>query len=369
MDKPSKILIIGQTPPPYGGQALMTQSLIEADFEKVEKYHVRMNFSKHADSIGKFSFHKIIHTLEILWEAIRMRRVKNASTLYYMPVGNAMVPFMRDLMVLSLLRFFFKKTIFHFHAAGISLYVDSLPGFVKRLGLYIYRKPDLAIQNSSLNPPDGSYFQAKEVRIIPNGIVDQAGPYLPFDRKSKDKVHILFVGLIKISKGVLDMLKAAKRLKGEGLRFQMSFVGKFYSEETEAELKNFVQENELGSYVDFPGVKVGNEKWQYFLQADLFCFPSFFESESFGNVILEAMMFGLPVIGSNWRGIPSIIREGETGFIVPPKTPEVLAEKLALLIKDYDLRKRMGVAGRQSYLENYQLSTYLEQIENSLASI
>jgi len=69
-----------------------------------------------------------------------------------------------------------------------------------------------------------------------------------------------------------------------------------------------------------------------------FCFPTFFESETFGVVLLEAMQFSLPIVATRWRGIPSIITDGDNGFLVDPKDPIGLSEKLETLLRDPAMR-------------------------------
>jgi glycosyltransferase involved in cell wall biosynthesis len=66
--------------------------------------------------------------------------------------------------------------------------------------------------------------------------------------------------------------------------------------------------------LNFAGRKVGIEKWTAYRCADIFCFPTYYGPETFGNVLLEAMMFELPTVSTRWRAIPDIVVEGETGF-------------------------------------------------------
>jgi glycosyltransferase involved in cell wall biosynthesis len=69
--------------------------------------------------------------------------------------------------------------------------------------------------------------------------------------------------------------------------------------------------------------------------------------ESCPNIVIEGMASAKPVVGSDVGGTSELIREGETGFLVPADDPGALAEKLSLLLDDSDLRKRFGAAGRK----------------------
>jgi len=86
-------------------------------------------------------------------------------------------------------------------------------------------------------------------------------------------------------------------------------------------------------------------------------------------VAVEAMMFGLPVVATNWRGLPDIVVDGETGFLVPPRDAKSIAERLEQLISDPDLRRTMGSAGRRRYEENFTVEKFRNSMESALASV
>ncbi len=373
--KPLKILVVGQTftlgvlTPPYYGQSLMTQRLVQAELKGIETFLVRMAFSNSIRSVGKFGIQKVAHLFEIVFASIALKLKYNINTIYYMPVGNSFVPLMRDIFLLGILRLFFRKSIFHFRAAGVGEFVDRQSKIIKYLGRKVYHNPDVAIHLSSLNPDDGGYFQAKRVEIIPNGLEDSATPYLPIQRNHTGPVKLLYVGVIRESKGVMVLLEAMSLLKKERVPVRLHLVGGFESDDFHRKTKAYIEENQLEEIIHFEGVKKGEEKWEHYLTADIFCFPSFFESESFGNVLVEAMMFELPIVATRWRGIPDIVEEGENGFLVSIKNPQQLSRKLFVLIQNKRLRISMGNKGRIAYESKYQLSSFLEKMTHKLSII
>ena len=78
---------------------------------------------------------------------------------------------------------------------------------------------------------------------------------------------------------------------------------------------------------------------------------------------VEAMMFDLPIVSTDWRGLPDIVVDGETGFLVPPKDAKSIAERLESLISDTDLRRTMGAAGRRRYEQNFTVEKFRNQME------
>ena len=86
-------------------------------------------------------------------------------------------------------------------------------------------------------------------------------------------------------------------------------------------------------------------------------------------VAVEAMMFGLPVVATNWRGLPDIVSDGETGFLVPPKDSTAIANRLNLLIENPDLRAKLGTAGRRRYEEKFTIEKFRCRMEEILSSL
>ncbi len=80
-------------------------------------------------------------------------------------------------------------------------------------------------------------------------------------------------------------------------------------------------------------------------RASVIVLPS--RREGLGNVLLEAMAHGRPVIGTDVGGIPSVVEHGRNGLLVPAADPEALRAAVALLLADADLRSRLGSAGRE----------------------
>jgi glycosyltransferase involved in cell wall biosynthesis len=146
-------------------------------------------------------------------------------------------------------------------------------------------------------------------------------------------------------------------------------MGAFESTKFRNIVKIFIDANGLKEYIEFLGVRTGDEKWHAYLDADIFIFPSFFESESVPRVILEAMCFKLPVVTTNWRGIPSLVENRKTGFMAQIKDSKTFAEKISLLINDSELRIKMGEKGRKIFLKKFTAENYWQNIEKAFLLI
>jgi glycosyltransferase involved in cell wall biosynthesis len=113
----------------------------------------------------------------------------------------------------------------------------------------------------------------------------------------------------------------------------------------------------------------GNAKWQLYREADIFCFPTHYSAEGFPVVLLEAMMFELPVVSTKWRGIPEIVDEGETGLLVAPGDIEDLAAGLKKLLENLELRLSMGEKARKRYLAHFTAERYQQNMESVLSDL
>jgi glycosyltransferase involved in cell wall biosynthesis len=171
------------------------------------------------------------------------------------------------------------------------------------------------------------------------------------------------------SKGLLVLLEACAILKKHGVAFRLDLVGAPQPAEFARVLAETVDAYGLADEVAFRGVRSGEEKWRIYGDASVFCFPTFFESETFPVVLLEAMQFGLPVVATSWRGIPSIVEDGRTGFLVPHHDAASMADRIETLIGRPDLAADMGRKGRERFLRHFTIDAFRRAMESVIASV
>jgi glycosyltransferase involved in cell wall biosynthesis len=365
---PAKVLFLGQTPPPFHGQALMIDALLRNPMPSLERAHVRLAYSRIGQEIGRIQAGKLWHLGSVLRQSMVAARRTKPEVLYYPPAGPHLVPVLRDIATLSVLRRAIPRTVLHFHAGGISEFYEQrivgtplAPAFRDA-----FFSVDAAILLSPHNPPDGLALRARRVEYIPYGITDEGDGFArPFSMPA-DELEVLYVGNVIEPKGTRILVQSCVRLWQRGLRFRLTLVGDCSSDMTRH------LQNEAGPYVDrleLTGVLTGRAKWERYRKAHIFCFPSFFEAETFGVVCIEAMMFRLPVIATRWRGIQDIVKDGVTGRLVPIQDAAALAAVLETLLLDQGMRASYGEAGRKRYLEHFTLDRYVRATENVLLEV
>lgn len=97
-------------------------------------------------------------------------------------------------------------------------------------------------------------------------------------------------------------------------------------------------------------------------------FPTFYHNECFPLVLLEAMEHGVACISTTEGGIPGIIDNGKTGFLVPKPDAAVLADKILLLLNDSVLRSNMGKVGREKFEKEFTLEVFEKRMVEILSN-
>ena len=114
---------------------------------------------------------------------------------------------------------------------------------------------------------------------------------------------------------------------------------------------------------------LGSDKETFFSNADLFVYPSFYPRENQPLVLIESMMFGLPIITTKWRAIPDMIVEGKNGYLVETHSPMKIADKVISLYKNRSELEKLSLRSRQEYRMNYSLKVHLQKIEDKILEI
>lgn len=172
-------------------------------------------------------------------------------------------------------------------------------------------------------------------------------------------------------KGQDVFVQAAAEVARQYPQAHFVIVGKPYpgNEAHEKRLRHLIEELGITDRVTLVGeVKQMAEMYEVM---DLWVLPAR-KPEGLGNVLIEAMAMGRPVIGSAIGGIPEIIDHGVNGLLVPPGDPQALAAAISYLVGNAEERRRMGEAGRQKFHEKFELErccrSLLSLYESLLAS-
>jgi glycosyltransferase involved in cell wall biosynthesis len=218
------------------------------------------------------------------------------------------------------------------------------------LGLITARAADLVLAPSVATAAEiRRDYRVEDVGVIPN--VTGGLAVAPAGEAEGAPGYLLFVGRLRIRKGVEVLLEALRELRGRasGAGAVLKIAG---DGEHRAALERKAARLELGSAVTFLGACDGPRVRTLLAGAAALVVPSIYEGMPL--VVLEAMERGVPVVASAVSGIPEVVVDGETGWLVPPEDPEALAGALAEVLDGPPEARRRGEAGRRRIEERYR---------------
>ncbi len=239
----------------------------------------------------------------------------------------------------------------------LTFYKPLLRRFLKRADAIIAATPG-HVDSSSFLPE----FREK-CRIIPYALDSKpydAAEKLPIlSQQCSDpaSVKLFFAGRLVYYKGVDVLLEAFRQVHG----CELFLCGTGVLEE---ELKA----KAAGLPVHFLGRLSDAQLKAAFADCDVFVFPSVENSEAFGIVQQEAMVYGKPVINTSLpTGVPYVSVHGQTGLTVPPKDVKALAQAMQTLADDAQLRRKYGENARRKVIEEYDCPKIMRRIYEVLA--
>lgn len=169
-----------------------------------------------------------------------------------------------------------------------------------------------------------------------------------------DEVIVGFVGrLYNDHKRVTDLIEAVALINYPKLK--LIIVG-------EGRDRKIIEEKIKSHQIEDQVIMVGFQEntGLYYSLMDILCVPS--SREGFGLVAVEGMLYSKPVVASKVGGLQNIIIDGENGFLVPPLEPELLAEKLKILVDSKSKRESMGNVGYNLAVENFSAQKYAQKV-------
>jgi glycosyltransferase involved in cell wall biosynthesis len=191
-----------------------------------------------------------------------------------------------------------------------------------------------------------------------NPITERA---LSFRRKysiPEDRTVVAQVSWIIPEKGILDLLEAARLVLQKEDKVQFVFVGEGAFREQYAKQ---AFEMGLGDHVTWTGLIEDPFGEGVYDAADIVCQVSNWE-EVFGWVIAEAMAYGKPIVGTRVGGIPELVTDQQSGFVVDRGAVEAMANRILTLVSDPNLRSRMGHAGSQAVSDRFDLRVNVRKL-------
>ncbi len=208
-------------------------------------------------------------------------------------------------------------------------------------------------------------MNASEIPILYTGI--DTSLFYPRDVIKEERPTIIFVGSIRRNKGVDLLVKASCILTKDYPDLQLRILGKG-DPSLINELVNITIEAGVPNLLQLPGFIRREELPFQLSRADFFAGPSFYEGGP-GNVYLEAMACGIPIIACSGSGIDGIVTTMENGILIPPKNLQALIDALRTLLENPDLCNTLGRNAKEYVLREADSKICIKRLEAFYKSV
>ena len=353
-----RVLQVGPLPPPLGGMATYVEGYLNSSVVKAFDVSV-----VRTDLLGKYRFsglpRKVFNVLNaaaltgaVTWAIIRRRpAIVHIQT-------NSFAGLFEKAFLAAIARTLGRRVLMHVHGGLFRQFYEQSG----RLTRWLIRR-SLAVSHLAIAPTPAIREDLQNAGVRPEKIALLTNPvFLPErsiwhgapagERPEAKSLTVLYLGRIDAAKGLPELVAAAERVLGRGLKARFRIVGP-PSADGEA-LRDSIAARGLGGHVTLVGPAHSEAKRDEFLAADVYVLPSHVEALPYS--LLEAMSYGLPCLATRVGGVGDVLTDGENGLLVEAREVDALAEGIARLLTDASLRRRLGTAARQTVAERFDWS-------------
>lgn len=379
-------MILAQTPPPFHGQSIMVARLVEMlrkppFSEFLEVQHINLRLSESLSEIGGFSWRKMAATLGYLWQLLRLHRRGGIGMLYYVPATGLRSQLYRDWLLLGIGRRLAGTTFLHWHGLGLRAFYDQrLHPLERALTRWTYGGHEVSLVLDPAHRVEVGWLRPGAVAPAPNFLPDPCASTAGALLRSREQrtarrlagapeapdLEILFLAHCTRSKGLFDAIEAvalandALKKRGIPWRARLSVGGEFVEAREREEFDRRIAREDLALDAGRPAVRYlgyleDDRKAETLAKSDVFCLPTYFHTEAQPVSVIEAAAYGLEIVLSDWRSLPSMLPQ--TSFVVPPRSPQILAESLLA-----SAAAGNGAANRAHFLATYEESVVARQL-------
>lgn len=262
--------------------------------------------------------------------------------------------FWRKLVFFSLARLFRVPTIVHLHSGRFhEFYEEDCRPLEQRLIRYVFNSASHVIVLSegwkqwlvgiSSNP---------RVSAIYNPVQVNSGP-LACPEKG---CSLLSLGRLGRAKGTYDLLDAVAATRSRFPEVAVTLGGDGEIDQ----VREYAVKLGISGNVHIPGWLSGDAKTEILMSSSIYCLPSYHEGLPMS--VLEAMSYGIPVVASSVGGIPEVIDDGKTGYLIQAGDATSLSERIHRLLADPEMRQQMGAAARRKVESTFSVSVIFPKI-------
>lgn len=322
------------------------------------------NFSKYSvpllESLNFFKYGRQAVSLELFYGTLMFLKHQQNYDIIYCHFGPVALPIIR-LRQIGVIQ---GKIITVFHGYDITSYLNKQGEQAYNL---LFNLGDLFLPISELWKKRLIEIGCNDKKIVVHrmGIDCQKFAFAIRESRPNSQVNIVTVARLVEKKGVEYGIRAVAKLVNSNLNVKYTIVG---DGPLKKKLQKLIKKLRLSDTVQLLGSQPQQEVIKILKNSDIFLAPSVTsksgDQEGIPVVLMETMAMGLPVVSTEHSGIPELVKDGISGFLVPERDVDTLSDKLNYLVKHPEVWSSMGVAGRAFVEENYDIDKLNHKLVN-----
>lgn len=370
-------ILVGPTPPPYVGQSVSFQMLIEGFKERSLPYKVvDLCPREEIFASGKWSFQRAFEYVPILLKYFV--KVCGRRKRIYITIAGSRVGLLRDSMMIFWARLWRCRITVHLKGGNYDDFYAAQPRWLKWLIRAMLRQTDAIVVLSEQLRKMYDFEPAlhDRIHVVLNGL-----PFQPDDLPTSGKkvnqeqpIRLLYLSSLIESKGYFDVLEAVRILvKDHGLKVKCRFCGLFLqsvaddvrvksAEHAKQLFMDFVSEHDLSHSVEYVGLVSGERKQEELKKADFFVLPTNYNIEGQPVCMIEALAYGCILIATRYRALPDMLVEGQNGSFVEYQKPEQIAQAVIKMSQDPDKFHQMSNYSLEHFRKHFTREEHLSRI-------
>ena len=357
--KPSRqnILMIGPVPPPTTGQSVMFSLLVE-EMRKSRPINTANLSEPPGRRVQQFSFGRVIQVIKL---ALSVIGGLSRTSAVYLTIAQSRVGFLRDIVFIVISVLWRRPIIAHLHGGNYAQFYHSENSVMRFLIRIALRRVSRMIVLSDRLQKDFSFMGeefASRLQTVWNTSDLAPGRER---RPPQDEIKLIYLSNLIVEKGYQDCVDAMTHLQRllPDTKIYLVLAGTYILgnddyrsiSDMEEALHKQIRYLQLEDSVSVVGSVHDEQKQQLIDNSHVHVLPTYYQNEGQPITLIEALSAGVPSVTTSWRGIGEIIKNRETGLIVPPKNPIAIAEAIAELYSNPDLFEQISQQG----IENSKL--------------
>jgi glycosyltransferase involved in cell wall biosynthesis len=360
--KKTTVLLVGPTPPPYHGVSMAMRAVLDSSLaSQFRLVHLDITDRRGIGHVDQPDLYDVVLFVKQFFQNMALL-LRERPSLFYMPISQTRIGFIRDSLFMIPALLMRCRVIIHLHGANFeTLAVKG--GFFWRtyMNIVLRRVARFIVLGEMLRPIFNRWASPDQVVSLPNGVVLGKGNLSKGVSEKQEAFRILFLSTLSPGKGLFVLLNSIPLILNEEKEVEVSIAGPWSSDTVRREAESWLAETGMKDKVRFVGELTGQEKSRFLQSGNLFIFPGI-QQEGQPLTVLEAMAEGLPVIATDRGCLQETVVEGMTGFIVPPNSPEAIADKVVHLIRRPAVRQEMAANALKRVKECYTVEQFVSRL-------